>query len=144
MASRIRSQFYLGLWLFLLVRLYGQDMIPILAHLDGFNLKPASLSLPNTVPRSSKLFPSTIISSKYTRYLDHCTPANSKSINFWKVAGALHKPKGITLNSYRPWYVVNAVFCLSCSDTSTCQYPLIKSSVENHWDPDRVSKVNCC
>ena len=37
---------------------------------------------------------------------------------------------------------MNAVFCLSLSDISTCQYPLAKSKVENHLDPDKVSNVS--
>ena len=38
--------------------------------------------------------------------------------------------------------VQNAVFSLYCGSTSTCQYPLFKSSVEKHFEPARVSKVS--
>ena len=46
------------------------------------------------------------------------------------MAGALDRPKGIRLNSNRPIGVVNAVFDLSDSSISTCQYPLARSRVE--------------
>ena len=43
------------------------------------------------------------------------------SIICWKVAGALHKPNGITRNWKRPSVVQNAVFGRSASSISTCQ-----------------------
>jgi len=49
------------------------------------------------------------------------------SMSRWNVAGALHKPNDITLNSKRPRCVVNAVFSLLFAFTSTCQYPLKRS-----------------
>jgi len=57
----------------------------------------------------------------------------------WKVAGALVSPKGITLNSYKPSFVINAVFFLSFGFTSTCQYPQVKSSVEKYLAFPKVS-----
>ena len=54
-----------------------------------------------------------IISSMYTRQLVHCNTARTEFISLWKVAGALHKPKGITLNSNEletfPFMVVDTI-----------------------------------
>ena len=53
-----------------------------------------------------------------------------------KVAGALHRPKGTWLNSNScPLLVRNAVLALSCSEIGTCQYPLLRSRVENPFSP---------
>ena len=95
------------------------------AHFLGCSFSPAWRRRSNTVCRltrcSSKIFPSMITSSRYTRQCDHCRPARTKSIKRWKVAGALHNPKGITLNSKSPSVVQKAVFARSSSATSTCQ-----------------------
>ncbi|KAH9513328.1 hypothetical protein Btru_034641 [Bulinus truncatus] len=53
-----------------------------------------------------------------------------------KVAGALHKPKGITVNCHRPLPVEKAVFSLSLGCNPTCQYPLFKSRVEKICEPE--------
>ena len=58
-----------------------------------------------------------------------------------KVAGALHRPKGTWLNSNScPLLVQNALLALSCSVIGTCQYPLLRSKVENHLAPWRASR----
>ena len=44
-----------------------------------------------------------------------------RSIKRWNVAGALQRPKGITLNSNNPSGVQNAVFSILGGLTSTCQ-----------------------
>ncbi|KAG0434143.1 hypothetical protein HPB47_019325 [Ixodes persulcatus] len=41
----------------------------------------------------------------------------------WNVVGAVHRPKGMTLNSYRPSGVTKAVFSRSHSSTLICQLP---------------------
>ncbi|OUC41195.1 hypothetical protein D917_03569 [Trichinella nativa] len=48
----------------------------------------------------------------------------------------------MTLNWYKPYGVVKAVFSLSRVSISTCQYPLARSSVENHCAPDNASNVS--
>lgn len=47
----------------------------------------------------------------------------------WKVAGAAHNPKGITVNWLTPLGVVKAVFGHDSSATGTCQYPHVISMV---------------
>ncbi|KRZ81905.1 hypothetical protein T08_5605 [Trichinella sp. T8] len=59
-------------------------------------------------------------------------PLNVFAISRWKVAGALHRPNGMTLNWKRPIGVEKAVFSRSGSATSTSQYPEARSSVLNH------------
>jgi hypothetical protein len=58
----------------------------------------------------------------------------------WKVAGALHKPKGILLKICTPQCVTNAVLSLSRSSIGICQYPLLQSNVENMVASPRLSK----
>jgi len=48
-------------------------------------------------------------------------------IMLWKVAGALEKPKYMTVASKRPRLVINAVFHLSSSLMQTLLYPHLKS-----------------
>ena len=56
-----------------------------------------------------KVLPIIIMSSKYTRHFDHCTPASTSFTNLWKVAGALHRPNCKTLNLNSPSSVEKAV-----------------------------------
>ncbi|KRZ56347.1 hypothetical protein T02_12151 [Trichinella nativa] len=58
------------------------------------------------------------------------------------VAGALNSPKGLTLNWYKPYGVVKAVFSQYRVSISSCQYPLARSSVENHCAPVKASNVS--
>src|SRR5436189_4044431 len=81
---------------------------------------------------SSKVFPTTIMSSRYTRHVFQDNPFNTLSMSLSKVAGALHNPKGITLNCHRPDPIVKAVFSRSSGARPTCQYPLFRSRVENN------------
>ncbi|KRY56480.1 hypothetical protein T03_15708 [Trichinella britovi] len=48
----------------------------------------------------------------------------------------------LSLNWYSPKGVVKAVFSRSCCSTSTCQYPLTRSRVENHCAHASASKVS--
>ena len=58
-----------------------------------------------------------------------------------KVAGALQRPKGTWLNSKSwPLLVQKAVFSLSRSWIGTCQYPLLRSRVENQRAPCKASR----
>ena len=59
---------------------------------------------------STKDFPVMSMSSKYIRHTCVGSPCNTCSINLSKVAGALHRPNGMTLNCQRPIPVENAVF----------------------------------
>ncbi|GBL73709.1 hypothetical protein AVEN_230698-1 [Araneus ventricosus] len=65
------------------------------------------------------------------------SPRITVSISLSNVAGALQSSKGITLNCQSSCPVVKAVFSLSSYWISTCQYPLFKSNVENHWFPSK-------
>ena len=80
-------------------------------HFPGFSFSPAPRSLARRPPIldrwSAKDVPTTIISSKYTRLVDHFRPLRTRSISRWKVAGALHSPTGITRNWNNPSGVVN-------------------------------------
>ena len=57
----------------------------------------------------------------YTKHWFLVNSANTISIRCWKVAGALHSPKGIALNSYKPEWVMKAVFSLATGSIVTCQ-----------------------
>ena len=81
-----------------------------------------------------------MISSRYTMHSCHSKPLSTSSIILSKVDGALHSPKGITVNWYSPPPTENAVFGLSFLLKGTCQYPLARSRVQNHSEPARVSK----
>lgn len=48
-------------------------------------------------------------------------------IRLWNIARAPIRPKGISVNSYRPEVVTNAILALSFTATGTWQYPLVKS-----------------
>jgi len=52
---------------------------------------------------------------------------NMLFIMLWKVAGALEKPKYMTVASKRPRLVINAVFHSSPSLMQTLLYPYLKS-----------------
>ena len=58
-----------------------------------------------------------------------------------KVAGALQRPKGTWLNSNNwPLLVQKAIFSFSRSWIGTCQYPLLRSRVEDQQAPCSVSR----
>ena len=60
-----------------------------------------------------------------------------------KVAGALQRPKGTWLNSKSwPPLVQKAVFSLSRSWIGTCQYPLLRSRLENQRAPCKASRMS--
>ena len=115
-------------------------------YLDGCTFSPACLRCSNTSCRldmcSSKVLPTIIISSLYTRKLIHCSPASTEFISLWKVAGVLQRPKGITLNSNKPSCVQNTIFSRCPPATSTYQYPLFRSRVVNQAEPASVSSVS--
>ena len=50
-------------------------------------------------------------------------PTSTVSIKCWKVAGALHRQKGMMRNPYRPDGVQNTVFSCDSGSIGTCQYP---------------------
>ena len=114
-------------------------------HLDGLSFSPAVLILCRTclslLKCCSNDLPKTITSSRYARHVSQVSPSRVASINLAKVAGALQRPKGRTLNWYNcPPLVEKAVFSLSSSATGTCQYPDCKSSVEKNLLPSRASR----
>src|SRR3990170_1633501 len=56
-------------------------------------------------------------------------------MNLWKMAGALHRPNGITKNWYWPPSVMIAVYFQCSGFIGNCQYPLDASNMENHCMP---------
>ena len=60
----------------------------------------------------------------------------------WNTPGALARPKGITLYSYKPLWQVKAVFPLTVSSRSICQYPLLKSRVVKYFDLPRTANIS--
>lgn len=69
----------------------------------------------------------TIKSSKYALQL--CNPERTVLTNHWKVAGALHILKAITLFCKKQLGVTNAENSEARSVSGTCQYPLSKSNL---------------
>ena len=51
----------------------------------------------------------------------------------WKKEADLWIPMGTLFHSYTPNSVVKAVRGLDSSSSSACQYPLVRSKVENHF-----------
>ena len=78
----------------------------------------SSLSL---VTCSSRVLEKTTMSSKYNTRIFHCIHLSTFSIICWNVVGALVRPKGITLNSYKQCLVLKDVVHLSSSVMGTCQ-----------------------
>ena len=63
-------------------------------------------------------------------------------INLWKDFGGLLSLNGNTLNLYSPSGVAKAVFSFDSSAFSVCQYPFIRSKVQNHFAPYNESKTS--
>src|SRR5215212_744637 len=105
-------------------------------HFSGLSFSPACLKRRKTCSKcnkwSLKVFDPTLISSMYTTTYCQRISRNTVSIKRWKVAGALHNPNGITVNSYVPNLVIKVDFSWSLWSSSTCQNPLARSSEENH------------
>lgn len=70
----------------------------------------------------SKVDPGTIISSKYRRHSSNCNPRRTSSLNLKKVEGGFVRPKGITVNWYKP-RLVASVFSISPGAMTVCQNP---------------------
>ena len=68
----------------------------------------------------------TSISSNYI-VMQQVRSENIKFISRWKVAGALHKPIGMTIYSYKPYGVRKAVLGLSPSRLQTWWYAWLRS-----------------
>ncbi len=58
------------------------------------------------------------------------------------MAGALTSPNGMTLNSYRPSWVTNAVFSFVAGSIGICQYPDAKSNAVKYLAPSSDSRVS--
>jgi len=58
------------------------------------------------------------------------------------VAGAFTNPKGITVNSNNPYFVMNAVFSTSLLATRTWWYPDYKSNLLKYLEPDKPSRTS--
>src|SRR5690606_16910828 len=109
--------------------IYPQYLMDVAPKRDFSQLgtKLTSKSLLSTFPKDSrKLFSSfanTIMSSMYGK-LQCFSSCNTLFIILWKVAGALHSPNGITVNSYSPSWVTKAVLGISSGAILICQYPV--------------------
>ena len=115
-------------------------------HLAGLSLSPAFCSLCNTVSSRCRCvvtsFENTMMSSRYTSNVSHCSPRKMVSISLSNVEGADVNPKGKTFHCHSPLLVTNADLSLASSSIGICQYPLVISSVENHLLPPRASKLS--
>ena len=61
----------------------------------------------------------------------------------WKVAGALHSPKGIRLHSKNPKFPAeNAVYFFDSSSISICQNPDLRSRIEKYPAPTNRSRAS--
>src|SRR6266542_2047294 len=83
-----------------------------------------------------------ITSSRYTSTNLPMYGLKSLFINLWKVAGALHNLKSITLNGYCPLLVLNAVFSRCLFLTMTCQYAEDKFKLVIHLLPQNLLHVS--
>ena len=112
-------------------------------HFFDFSSRFALLSRSNTRRRfcicSSQVDPGTRILSMYTMHFSPLSPDSTDSISRWKAEGAFTSPKGMTLNSYSPECVTNAVFSLELGSIVTCQKPDTKSNVLKNFDFDSRS-----
>lgn len=92
-------------------------------HLLGFNFKLYFWNLENTLVRLcmwlSKSVPRTITSSRYARHSFHDNPCSTNWITLLNVAGLLQSPNGSLVYWNRPYFVTNAVLCLSFSSSFT-------------------------
>ena len=60
------------------------------------------------------------------------------SMNLWKVWPAFFNPKGILRNSHSPKGVMTAILGTSVAATGICQYPFLRSMVENTFIPSSL------
>src|SRR6266511_2310991 len=140
-----------GTWAFLIFSIFlGSGLMPLIPitcptnvsscsthlHLLGFNLRLASLIFCNTARTclicSSFVLEWMITSSRYTSTNLPMYGLKILFISLWKLAGALHNPKGITRNWYCLFLILNVVFSRSLFLTKTCQYAEAKSKLVNH------------
>jgi hypothetical protein len=63
-------------------------------------------------------------------------------IRSWNYPGACFNPKGMTVNSYCPKGVMNAVSGIDPGCISIYQYPRAKSNVVNHLAPVKQSNIS--
>ena len=113
------------------------------SHLEGFNFRLCSRKLLKTLSMHFKWSPIVLeninMSSRYAR-AKSSWPHNTIDISSWKTPGAFVRPNGITLKWNKPRWQVNALFSLSSSWSSTCQYPDFRSSFEKYFaDPSEAS-----
>ena len=65
--------------------------------------------------------------------------------NLWKIWPAFFSPKGILRNSHSPKGVMKAVFCASVVGTGICQYPFLRSMVQETFIPSNlVDRSSIC
>ena len=64
--------------------------------------------------------------------------AKMSSMNLWKVWPAFFSPKGILRNSHSQEGVMTAALGMSVATTGNCQYPFLRSLVENTFIPSSL------
>ena len=110
---------------------------------QGCILRWASYNLVRTSHRccrfSSLERPNTTRSSMYARHISQLRPFRTSSTSLWNVIRALHRAKRIIRNWKKSHFLVKAVFSQSAGSTSTCQYHLCRSKVENQQASQRES-----
>jgi hypothetical protein len=85
--------------------------------------------------------PITIMSFRYTRHDSQMGPLKTVSINPSNIDGALHSPKPMCVNCHFPLIRWERLLILVFRMRSICQYPLLKSRVENHLPPASVYRA---
>ena len=72
-------------------------------------------------------------------------PAKMSSMNLWKVWPPFFSPKGILRSSHSPKGVMTVVLGTSAATTGICQYPFLRSMVENTFIPSSlVDRSSIC
>lgn len=116
-------------------------------RVSGFNFRLALSRLSKTLSTLSMcsltVEPYTITSSRYIKHISHWRPWSTSSIRRWNVAGAQERPNDFVKNSYKPYFVANAVLGMLLSSIGTWWYPDVKSKVEKYLDPATASRQSC-
>ena len=116
-------------------------------HFDGFTFNPRLPSLVRTSSNlctvSSNVDPYTNTSSMNVRRVRKFWSPKAASIRRTKVAGALQRPNGILVYSYKhPVPIRKAVLYISSSAIGTWWYPWAKSRLTKNLAPPRASNAS--
>lgn len=113
-------------------------------HLAAFNLRLALIKIMNTSSNnlrwSDQVFVARQRSSMNTCRCIPLSPAKRAFIRRWKLAGALHNPKGMRLKRNCPSSTRKLVKSFARSLKGICQYPAARSSWLKNMLPDKGSR----